>query len=60
MESTKTLARTFLGTYNNPEDEDFVIKYLEKWNTEGKAVYVVGQLERGAEGTPHIQFCINF
>lgn len=53
-------SKNFLGTYNNPTDEEFVIKYLELWNTKGEAVYVVGQMERGAEGTPHIQFFLNF
>ncbi len=52
-------ARNWIGTYNNPEPE-LIIDYLQKWNTVAKAVYVVGQLERGAEGTPHIQFFMNF
>jgi hypothetical protein len=30
------------------------------WVTKAKAVYAVGQLEKGAEGTVHIQFFINF
>lgn len=46
-------------TYNNPP-QDFIIDYLEKWTTVGKASYVVGQLEQGAEGTPHIQYYLNF
>lgn len=52
-------ARNWLGTYNNPPAE-FIIDYLEKWHTGGNARYVVGQLEKGAEGTPHIQFFLNF
>lgn len=28
--------------------------------TRGKAVYAVGQLEKGQEGTVHIQFFVNF
>lgn len=34
--------------------------FLEKWHTEGKAKYVVGQLEKGEEGTRHIQYFLNF
>ena len=34
--------------------------YLEKWFTAGKARYVNGQLEKGEEGTAHIQFYLNF
>ena len=33
---------------------------MEKWNTIGGARYVTGQLEKGAEGTPHIQYFLNF
>lgn len=33
---------------------------MEAWVTKAKAVYVIGQLEKGAEGTPHIQFFLNF
>jgi len=49
----------FLGTYNNP-DVALVSDYLGKWHTEGGARYVVGQLEKGAEGTLHIQYFLNF
>lgn len=35
-------------------------EYLETYFTTHKAVYVCGQLEKGAEGTPHIQFFLNF
>lgn len=47
----------WLGTLNNPEVscQDFLESLFNKMN----AVYVVGQLEKGAEGTPHIQFFIN-
>lgn len=55
---SKCLARTYLGTLNNPtvDPKDF----LEKWFTQGKARYVCGQLEKGEEGTPHIQYFLNF
>lgn len=33
---------------------------MELWVTKGKAVYVTGQLEKGEEGTVHIQFFLNF
>lgn len=46
-------SRTWLCTLNNPEPE-FIIDYLEKWHTTGKARYVTGQLEKGENGTPHI------
>lgn len=55
----QTIARTYLGTLNNP-DVDIIIDYLEKWHSTAKARYVVGQLEKGVEGTPHIQFYLNF
>lgn len=48
----------WLGTLNNPEVA--LADYLEAWITRGKAAYVVGQLEKGKEGTVHIQFFVNF
>lgn len=48
----------WLGTLNNPEEEPIV--FLERLYTVGKATYVCGQLEKGAEGTVHIQYFINF
>ncbi len=53
----------YLGTLNNPTDHypDFdLAQYLESWKTKGKAVYVTGQLEKGEEVTPHVQFFLNF
>jgi len=45
-------------TLNNPESitEDYLKGIHEKL----KAVYTCGQLEKGKEGTPHIQFFMNF
>jgi hypothetical protein len=45
-------SRNWLGTWNNPTvgTEEWLAALFER----AKAVYVVGQLERGAEGTPHI------
>lgn len=51
-------SNNWLMTLNNPEH--FCQDYLEKIHTDLKAVYTVGQLERGAEGTNHIQFFMNF
>ena len=51
-------ARNFLITLNNPIEnpKDF----LERLFTETKAVYCCGQLEKGKEGTPHVQAFLNF
>lgn len=45
-------------TLNNPKI--FTQEYLETIHKELKAVYTVGQLEKGEQGTPHIQFFMNF
>lgn len=52
------LARSWLGTLNHPEAQD-IREWLEKFYTDSKAVYLNGQLERGENGTPHIQFYLN-
>lgn len=53
----------FILTLNNPQthykDLDWK-EYLEKWHTEGKADFVTGQLEKGKDGTPHIQFFLHY
>jgi len=52
----------FIGTLNNPSAhyKDFDLKdYLEKWHTSG-AVYVTGQLEKGKDETPHVQFYLQY
>jgi len=49
----------WIGTYNNI-DTCICEDYLEKWHTLHKAVYVTGQLEKGKEGTPHLQFFVQF
>lgn len=56
MSSAKS--RMWLGTYNNIEPT-MCDSYLEKWLSAGCA-YVTGQLEKGAEGTPHLQFYLHF
>ena len=37
-----------------------VQEYLNKWFTTARATYVNGQLERGKNGTVHIQYFLNF
>jgi hypothetical protein len=51
-------SHNFIGTLNNPTVPPQ--EYIELWHTKAKATYVCGQLEKGKEGTPHIQFFINF
>lgn len=48
----------YLATLNNPEVDPQ--EFLEAWISKAKANYVVGQLEKGAEGTVHLQYFINF
>ena len=43
--------KTWLITHNNPTHDTH--DYLEKWAKESE--YVNGQLEKGENGTPHIQ-----
>lgn len=49
----------WLCTYNNP-DTAMVQEYLSLWFTKARATYVNGQLERGENGTVHIQYFLNF
>jgi len=49
----------FIGTLNNPKVEDLE-DIITSWVTKAKAVYCTGQLEKGAEGTPHLQFYVHF
>jgi len=48
--------RMVIGTHNNPavDPKD----YLEAWSKVDGVVFVTGQLEKGAEGTPHIQYFV--
>lgn len=48
----------WLGTLNNPPP--MPQDYIEAWVTKAGAVYATGQLEKGKEGTPHIQFFVQF
>lgn len=51
-------SRSYCFTINNPDM--YAAEYLETIHAALKADYTVGQLERGAEGTPHIQGCVWF
>jgi hypothetical protein len=43
--------RVWFGTYNNCEDGE---AFLAKLHEEHKALYVIGQMEKGESGTPHL------
>lgn len=49
----------WLGTLNNPELID-TESYLKTWFTGTGAKYVNGQLEKGKDGTVHVQFFLNY
>lgn len=48
-------ARNWIGTLNNPEEEPE--DYLKTWSEH--AEYVTGQLEKGEQGTEHIQYALH-
>lgn len=50
--------RTYIGTYNNPTEDP--AEWIEALHNKSEAQYTVGQLEKGAEGTVHIQFALYF
>lgn len=52
--------RNWLLTLNNPGEDKTTQEYLDHIHVTLKARYTVGQLEKGEEGTPHIQFFMNF
>lgn len=49
--------RMAIGTLNNPPEE--YEEYLEKWSKVPGVAYVTGQLEKGKEGTPHMQYFLH-
>ena len=52
--------RNWLCTLNNPVASDMGL-YLKELHERTGAIYTVGQLEKGLkEGTPHLQFTMNF
>lgn len=52
-----TPARSYICTLNNPKGNPE--EYLQAVFDTSKFTYVGGQLERGKEGTPHIQFYLH-
>lgn len=52
-------SRAWLGTLNNP-DTVVARDYLETWFKQAKPKYINGQVEKGAEGTVHIQYFLIF
>lgn len=52
-------SRNWIITKNNP-DTTLCEDYLRKWKEYAKCAYVTGQLEKGKEGTVHLQFFLNF
>lgn len=57
--SKTRLGYMFLATLNNP-DTTTCESYLKLWHTDHGARYVTGQLEKGANGTVHLQYFLNF
>lgn len=51
-------ATSWMGTCNNPEVP--AEEYLKTMFASGKLKYVCGQLEKGEEGTEHVQFYVCF
>lgn len=52
----------FIGTLNNPAEHTALSyeTYLQKWHEQKGVAFVTGQLEKGAEGTPHLQYFVQF
>ncbi len=51
----------FIGTLNNPQEhyKDFMAQdWLQALHTKLACTYTVGQLEKGEEGTIHLQYAI--
>lgn len=56
MTMTAKRACMIIGTLNNPTAD--TKDYLEAWSKKKTVAYVTGQLERGDNGTPHIQYFV--
>ena len=51
--------RNWLCTLNNP-DTALAEEYLRKWKESHKCTFVTGQVEKGEQGTVHLQYFLNF
>lgn len=51
--------RNWLCTLNNP-DITLAEDYLKKWKDSPKCNFVTGQVEKGEQGTVHLQYFLNF
>jgi len=51
-------SRHYICTLNNPTED--AQSTLESIFNRVKATYLIGQLEKGKEGTIHLQFSVNF
>jgi len=63
MSNRQPLRMRFIGTLNNPQEHypDFMLQdWLEAIHKTSKATYTVGQLEKGKEGTIHVQYFMCF
>ncbi len=58
VDKVLTKGLMFLCTLNNPKVD--TQEYLEAWSKIPGVVFVTGQLEKGEEGTPHIQYFLHF
>jgi len=48
--------RMVIGTLNNPTVD--TAEYIEAWSKLDGVVFATGQLEKGENGTPHVQFFV--
>ena len=58
----ETRVMRFIGTLNNPTDhyKDFMAEdWLAALHARTEAVYTNGQLEKGKDGTVHLQFYVS-
>lgn len=54
-----TKARKWICTLNNP-DTNVCEQYIRAWKDTPNCVYATGQLEKGKEGTVHLQYYVAF
>lgn len=56
-QSPMSTSRNWLFTLNNPTEDPE--EYLGAFFKKAKARFLIGQLERGENDTPHLQFALN-